>query len=234
MHLHNKSVLISPVETEITESLKNYGINVEFSACIKELLSFERYHADMQLLRIKERTFVPANVEDLITTISKYSEDLCVCRALEADYPENVCLNAVLIGDNLLCKVNALAEEVREYCLKNDIKLIDVNQGYAKCSTLVVNSKAIITADATIGKAASDLSIDVLRIRQGYITLDDKNDGFIGGASGVIGNTVMFFGDINTHPDAHIIKEFLKKYKMNYISLCKGFLKDIGGFVLIN
>ncbi len=234
MRLHNKSILISPVDAALIEAINALGINTIFSNYINNLISYERYHADMQLLKIKNRIFVPANAVSLIDRISVYSDDICICKALETLYPHNVALNAALVGNNLFCKVDALAAEVRDFCINNDIRLVNVNQGYAKCSTLIVNDNAIITADPTIHKAATDVNIDALLINQGHIVLDDKNYGFIGGASGVIGDNVLFFGDLDTHPDAESIKLFLKKYNMRHISLYSGKLKDIGGFVLLN
>ncbi|MBQ4568784.1 MAG: hypothetical protein IJA62_01795 [Ruminococcus sp.] len=234
MRSRNKSILISPVCTEITNAINELGINTIFSECIDNLITYERFHADMQLLKIKDRFFIPKNAIGLLKKLSEFSNEVCVCDSLENKYPLNVSLNAVQVGQYLFCKASSLAPEVREFSIANDIKLINVNQGYAKCSTLVLNDNAIITADPTICKAAYDLDLDVLLIKQGHIYLDDNSYGFIGGASGVIGDTVIFFGDLESHPDASDIKEFIKKHNMDLISLCKGCLKDIGGFVLLN
>ncbi len=234
MHLHNKSILISPVDTELIDAINGLGIKTIFSECIDNLIAYERYHADMQLLRIKDRFFLPNNATGLVSKVSAFSQNMCMCESLKKNYPLNVSLNAAQVGEFLFCKVNSLAPEVRDFSTENDIKLINVNQGYAKCSTLVLNDNAIITADESICKVAADLNLDVLLIRQGYIYLDDDNYGFIGGASGVIGDTVLFFGDLKTHPDAKNIKLFLNKHKMKQMSLCKGRLKDIGGFVLLD
>ncbi len=234
MHLHNKTILISPVDTEIIDSINKLGIKTIFSVCIYDLIPYERYHADMQLLKIKNRFYIPKNSNGLAEKLSEFSDNICVCDPLKGEYPYNVSLNAAQVGDLLFCKASSIAANVRDFLSDNDIKIVNVNQGYAKCSMLVLNDKAIITSDPSIYKVAKNLNLDVLLIREGYIHLDENNYGFIGGASGVIGDNVLFFGNLETHPDANNIKMFLKKHRMNYISVCEGILKDIGGFVLLN
>ena len=50
----------------------------------------------------------------------------------------------------------------------------------------------------------------------------------------VVGDTVVFFGDVNTHPDCREILDFISKYGMKHISLMDGLLTDIGGAVILN
>lgn len=237
MHLHNELtiLLVSPTNADIVKALKNHNINVCFSDCIEDFIEYEKYHADMQLLRIRDKYFVPQNACGIIKFLTKNDFDVKVCESLGRKYPRNVSLNAALVGDKLFCKESTLAKEVKEYCLQNGISIVNVNQGYAKCSTLIIDDNAIITSDPSIYKAAIAENVDVLLISQGNIVLDENNYGFIGGASGVIGEKVLFFGDLDMHPDRELIKEFIEKYNKQVISLINGVkLCDIGGFVLIN
>lgn len=237
MRLLNKgapSMLVSPENREIVHKLKAMGFNVIPTEPVDELISYERYHADMQLLIIKNTAFISGNSEYIVDYLKGYNYDLVICENLQGKYPNNVLLNAALVGDKLLCKYDSLSSKVQKLCKEESVEIIDVKQGYTKCSTLVLSEKAIITADTKIYNKALSNSIDALLIKPGFIELEGADYGFIGGCSGVVGDSVIFFGDINTHPDSKMIIAFIKKYKLNIISLLDGTLKDIGGFVLIN
>lgn len=228
------TVIMSPCESDLTKSLSEYGIKALPSQCLHQLRENEQYHADMQVLIINNTAFIPEDCTQIGVELANYGYEIVHCKPLLSDYPWNVSLNVALIGKRLFCKESALDPNVKNYCINNEIEIINVNQGYTKCSTLVLNDKSIITADETIYKAAINNNISVLKISQGYIQLANADYGFIGGCSGVIGDTVYFFGDINYHPDQEIIKNYIYKQGMKIISLADTYLKDIGGFVAIN
>ncbi len=235
MHLHNKhhTVLMAPTEPELTESLLSLGITVIATQRVECLLENEQYHTDMQALIIHGTAFVPEDCTNTAEALKAFGYKIVHCKALSKKYPDNILLNVALIGDKLFCKESAVAEEIKNFSIENNIKIVNVNQGYTKCSTLVLSNNAIITADETIYKAALNNSINVLKISPGYIYLQGADYGFIGGCSGVIGDTVYFFGDINTHPESMKITEFITKQGMSYVSLNKGIMKDIGGFICL-
>ncbi len=236
MRLHNVNytVLISPTEPEIIAGLNDIGINTVHTKSVEELILYEQYHADMQLLAINDNAFICGNSLYLVNIVNEHEMKPEICELLEGKYPDNIRLNAALVGNKLICKESSLSQKVKEYCKSEGIEIINVNQGYAKCSTLVINDNAIITADKSILKKAVENGIKALLIRPGFIELNGADYGFIGGCSGVIGDTVVFFGDINTHPDSKIILDFIQKQRFNAVSLLNGPLKDIGGFVQLN
>ena len=113
------------------------------------------------------------------------------------------------------------------------IDIIDTKQGYAKCSTLILNENTIITDDISIEKVAKANNLNVLKVEKECIYLDKNNYGFIGGASALIGKTVYFFGDIDSHPNSKEIIDFIKRCKLNYVSVDSNRLRDIGGIVVL-
>ncbi len=234
MRLHNKEhiVLMAP-HRELCKELQMRGIQVLPSENLLELRDNERFHADMQLCIINDKAFIPKNCSTIGNELSKYGYDTIECCSLSRDYPENVSLNVALIGNKLFCKSSSLDNRIREYCLSEGIEIIDVNQGYTKCSTLILDNKAIITSDQTISEAAEKQGIEVLKITAGHIFLEGADYGFIGGCSGTINDTVYFFGDVTKHPDAHKIINFLVKHNMKHVNLLQDTLTDIGGFVLL-
>lgn len=227
------SVLISPTDSKLVNELNEFGITEIKTEPLSDIYDNEKYHADMQCLKINDVFFIPEECKSLAKTLFSKNKSVKLCRNLQREYPQNVSLNALYVDNKLLCKESALDENVRLYCDENDIKIINVNQGYAKCSALVLGDKAIITADPSIYKAAINNDIPVMKISVGNILLDDADYGFIGGASGVVGDTVFFFGDITKHPDCNEITEFIKTYGFHYKCLTEDMLHDVGGFVLI-
>ena len=52
--------------------------------------------------------------------------------------------------------------------------------------------------------------MDVLTVTAGHVVLPGYDTGFIGGASGRIGDTVYFNGDLTAHPDFESIVRFIE------------------------
>ena len=154
-------------------------------------------------------------------------------KEFENAYPNDVLLNALPIGKQLICNTKTVADEL----LNLGLELCHVNQGYTKCSSLPLGDKAIITADPTVAKCADERGIDVLQIQKGHISLSGYNYGFIGGCASFAPradlNSVFFCGDLSTHPDAPKIKDFCKKHKFEVINLFQNPLCDIGTIFMI-
>lgn len=146
------------------------------------------------------------------------------------DYPNDISLNAFHMGNILYGKLDCIAKEISDL-FPNKVYL---KQGYSKCSSCILNSKALITADKSIRNAAEKNGIDVLAIQNGDIALNGYNYGFIGGASAMLSkNELLFFGDITKHRDHGKIIEFLKKYNINPVFAKSHSLYDYGGIIII-
>ena len=148
-------------------------------------------------------------------------------------YPLDAYFNALVIRDKLFVNTKnasqALLDKAREY----GKKIIHTNQGYPACATLALPTAHAVTADPGLGRVLSENGIKVLLIESDHISLPPYKYGFIGGACGVIGNTVYFFGDPESHPDGARIKEFLSGAGYAVKSLFAGGLIDLGGMTVI-
>lgn len=194
----------------------------------------EQKHADMQILSIKSDVFIISECTILPRKLS--NKNIIYCKNKAGDrYPKNILLNFLYINNTLYGKLSAIDKNLLVYCRNNNIKTVNVNQGYARCSTLVVNDNAAVTSDLSIEKALKNNGVEVLLISPGNIVLDGYDYGFIGGASGKIDeNTVVFFGNVKNHPDYFKIKNFADKHNVSIKILCKeNPLTDIGGVVKI-
>ena len=190
-------------------------------------------HPDMLLLRMEDTLFchrdyytIAKSEVDQILHVSGLS--LCLTEDNVGEvYPEDIALNFVFTGNCLLGKTEFLARKVKEYAETHRISLLSVNQGYAKCSTVVLGG-AIITADTGIEAAAKGAGVDTLLVASGGVSLPPYPYGFLGGASGVCGKTVFFCGNLKGHADGKAIETFCQKHGYAVVSLSDEPLFDAG------
>lgn len=149
-------------------------------------------------------------------------------------YPFDSNLNCVLLNKLFLGNLN-IADPMLKALAENKETVLHVNQGYARCSTCIVNEYAFITADAGIYKALSDAGYDVLKINPGGIILPGFDYGFIGGASFKISeNQIAFTGHLNNHPSKAEIIDFLNKHGVKPVFLTSKPIFDIGSAIQIS
>lgn len=151
---------------------------------------------------------------------------------LGMEYPYDSSYNAACTGKyfihNFSCTAPALLHAAREL----GMIMIDVPQGYAKCSTAIVDEDSIITYDRGIAGACSSYpSLDVLLISPGNIRLDGYRTGFIGGCSGRIGDTFIFNGDVSQHPDFALMIDFVESKGLTAKWFPEYQLTDIGSIL---
>nr|MBE6544826.1 hypothetical protein [Oscillospiraceae bacterium] len=149
-----------------------------------------------------------------------------------AKYPEDCSMNALLIGSRLFCKSESISDTIKTLAEGWSYEICPVNQGYPACTVLAFGNRAI-TADRGMARALADKGIEVTLIRDGHIALPPHEYGFIGGASGVYGNKVYFFGDLMSHPDGETIREAILSEGFTPISLSDEPLRDLGGIIFL-
>ena len=150
----------------------------------------EQKHADMQILPINNDIFLINECTVLAEKLPK--ERLLFCNKKAGNkYPEDILLNFLYLNNTLYGKLSAIDKNLLDYCKENNIRTVNINQGYARCSTLVLNNNAVITSDLSIEKALKKDKVEVLLISSGNIVLEGYNYGFIGGASGKIDEKEM-------------------------------------------
>ncbi len=153
--------------------------------------------------------------------------------SLAATYPLDIAYNAVITRSYLLHKLEATNSLLLLHSKRTNKKLISVKQGYTKCSTVVVNDNTLITSDQGIYQAAKD-DMNLLLIQPGHVLLPGFDSGFLGGASGLIEDTVIFHGDLSKHPDFSRIKAFLEENGKNLLYFEEFPLTDIGSMLVFD
>ena len=192
------------------------------------------YHTDISFFVYKKDIFIAKEMDELESVFVSHGFNVHIePEYLGSKYPDDVKLNCVAFGDYLLCNESTVSENILKFFKSSGKTIINVNQGYTKCSVIPVSDNAIITDDESIGKMCENYGVDVLQVSKGAVALEGYDYGFIGGASGVLGNVIVFNGDIDLHPDGKKIKEFIYKYKKTYTNLKPGKLEDIGSIIFL-
>jgi len=152
----------------------------------------------------------------------------------KAIYPDDVGLNACIIGDKLLHNFKYTDPVIALYAKARCIDAYSVNQGYTKCSVCVLSSDKIITSDNGIHELALKCGIISLLISSGNIKLDGYNTGFIGGCCGKLSaNKIAFTGRLDSHPDAEKIFNFIDEAKIEITYLTDEPIFDVGSIIPI-
>ena len=239
-NLPNKKVSKVIVDYRITkeseETLNNIGIQ-----CIKTKKCNNVYdeisgHTDIGLIHLGNNELIVEN-----TMYSQYEKifkelDINLIRGntiLENKYPKDIAYNGCIIGNkfvhNLKYTDSLLLQKVKE----KGFDLININQGYSKCSISIVNENNIITSDRGIEKELSKY-LNVLYIEAENNIKLGKMQGFIGGATGLISNNIWCInGDINRLKNCAKILDFLKLNNMEIVCLNNSEIVDIGSLIPI-
>ena len=149
------------------------------------------------------------------------------------EYPKDILFNSLLLGGTLYGNERGMSCELVSLARERGIDIVNVRQGYTKCSVLKVSENAIVTADKGIAKVASARGDDVLLISAGHIRLDGYDTGFIGGCAGETEDAVYFCGDLFCHPDGARIAEFCKNHEKECVSLGNNELFDAGSLFFL-
>ena len=198
-------------------------------------------HPDTLIFKLGKSLVTSADYLDealcVFTDIREMSTDTVIIAApdtLDNRYPCDCAYNALVVGNRVFLKIESASDTVLNLIRASGKKVVCVKQGYAACSTLVLGENAAITADKGMSEALRKEGVRVYEIASGNIALPPHEYGFIGGACGVFGNKVFFFGDYKKHPSSDIIEQALRTEGFIPISLSDEELVDLGGIVFLD
>ena len=191
-------------------------------------------HADILANYVGKSIFlVDKNQVELCNLIEDYDGKSVLIDKIQSPYPNDCLLNFADIGDYIICNKSILTEQIVKYLPKKEI--IDVKQGYSKCSVCICNHNTVITDDISIYNALLQYdNINSLLVEKGSVRINEYNYGFIGGCCGLIDkNLLLFNGDLSTHTDFDKIIKFLYDINVKYIDIKGKPLTDIGSIIPI-
>ena len=231
----NLLIIDGSLPGEILKNLQQYDLKIIPTIRCEQVPKPIAYHPDIVMHPVNHNTLVIApNVFEYYEE-KLYGLGIKIIRGqteLGKNYPEHIAYNVGRLG-NLAIHHSRYTDEVLKILLKKEgLEFIHVNQGYTKCSMMIVDTKACITADRLIYQKLKTDGMDILLIEPGYIRLDGYPYGFIGGASGHLSrDDILLSGNIKTHPDMDRILMFFKKYNKNIIYLSDKKIVDIGTII---
>ena len=220
-------------------ALNNLGFETILIPCSPSLQAGVASHTDMIIFIGFGRLFCHASYyndnRELIEAIAKKAR-LTVYLTDEEwsqNYPHDVLFNACLVGKYLICNERTVSRSILDAAISSGAIVINVAQGYTKCSICIVSENAIITSDKKIAEKCTESGLDVLLIREGHISLPPYDFGFIGGTSGTCQNAVYFCGSLSSHPDGNAIRDFCLKHEKKAVCLSSDTLQDVGTIFFI-
>jgi hypothetical protein len=225
-------ILIGKSNTQEIAELKELGIE---TLCIEghnQIDSEIRSHADILCFNTGKGELLVSPFVNYSATISDEFRIKLIRKTVESPYPNDVLLNCALFGDKLICNTKYASDEIISFAEINNFTIIHTNQGYSKCSLCIVNENAVITEDNGLYSLLKKYQLDVLKIEPGQVYLSKHHSGFIGGASGLLSDSILYFsGDVYRHKNYHDIKTFLDNYSIDIYCNKSRLLRDFGGII---
>lgn len=233
----NIAIIDGRVDNKTVNNLEKLNIKVIRTLKCNDVQESVSYHPDIVIHPINHNTLIIApNVYDY------YEEKLWRMginiikgeTVLKCKYPGDIAYNVGRLKDIAIHNFKYTDEKLRFYLEKNNVSFVNVNQGYSKCSLLVVDDISGITADLAIYNKLSELGYNMLLIQPGYINLKNEKYGFIGGSSGNYSiDTIMLSGNLDNHPDNLKIKSFINDRNKKIIYLSNETITDIGTIITL-
>ena len=124
-------------------------------------------HPDMNFFQIGNNLFTFFDVQN------NENVNIHINDAGKLEYPNDVFLNAVCIGEDLICRTSSVYKKALDHAKSNGMNIINVNQGYVKCNIAVVNeeNRAVITEDKGIYKILMENGYDVMLLETHSVEL---------------------------------------------------------------
>lgn len=226
------------------ESLGYKIINAEYNINLYDEIAA---HVDISYVKIDNDIFVSP---DKYVELSRKIDCTIGKAEIKGEYPLDIPYNVCIMGKKAIHNFKYTDPVIKEKLIENGYKLININQGYSKCSIAVIDDNSCITSDMGIAKVLMDEGIDVLFVYEPDIKLlkrTNKNEtnpnrmyfeysdmqGFIGGAIGVIGDEVIIFGDVNKFLNSDKIIKFIQRKGKKIKSFEGEDIIDYGSVVVI-
>jgi hypothetical protein len=223
------------VDEEILNNLKRLNLKIIQTTKCKEVEDSISYHPDIVIHPINNNTLLIApNVFDYYEE-KFHGLGIKIIKGekfLHRRYPDDIAYNVGRLKGIAIHNFKYTDEKLKYYLERENLKLIDVKQGYSKCSMAIVGEMSAITSDYPIYEKLTSIGCKVLLIQPGHILLKGQNYGFIGGTTGNLSeDTIIISGSLCSHPEEKKILDFIKKNNKKVVFLSKKKIVDIGTII---
>jgi len=219
----------------LDEALKMHGFSPFYLPENPFLDARLSHHADLSVVKLGKGTIVAAqhlcDMPGFCDLVLGSGYELVFAENRQgATYPEDTGLCACVSGDIIFCRKKSTDPAVLNHHKGN---VVNVQQGYAKCSCCALPGGAIITSDSGIFSAAELAGVCSLKILPGGIELSGFDAGFIGGASFCSEGVLYLTGSLDAHPSKLELCGFLKEQGVALCALTAEPIFDIGSAIVL-
>lgn len=226
-----KIIIDSRMRKVEKEYLSQYGdlIELPYQSSVYEEISS---HPDIFFCKINNQIFQTPNLKLENKLKTKQGAN-----PVGAQYPEDIKYNICQIGKRAIHNFKYTDPAVAEYIDSTGLQKINIKQGYSKCSISVTSENSCITSDEGIYETLKRENMDVLLLDNTNIRLVDKNglqakmNGFIGGATAVIEDKFIIFGDSNKILDKASLIEHLNNHNLKLVDFKNLEIIDYGSII---
>jgi hypothetical protein len=142
------------------------------------------------------------------------------------EYPETARYNS-LVTDRFIIQNPASSDpEIRN--MNPELEIISVKQGYVRCNLIPLPNETFITSDRGIEKSLKQRSLEELFVDPTCVQLDEFDNGFFGGACGLVGNAFFVCGSLRYFKESILIEAFAARAGVTLIELYVGKPVDVG------
>ncbi len=229
----SKKLLIDRRYKDVAE--KKWGSKFEIvpSPRLKHLSEPVSCHPDLSLCRIGNTYIAEKTVYEYYKTMLPGINIICGETILRSHYPFDIAYNVLISGKIAFANFQYTDSVVKRELIKQNFKLVNINQGYANCAAAEFGGN-VITADASLLKKCAQHNVSALEIEPGDVALSGYNYGFIGGASGFAYGRLFFFGDVGKHKNFEKIKRFAERNGVKIHDMKDFPLTDVGTIIGID
>lgn len=191
-------------------------------------------HPDIFAININGKLICSSNID-----FKNNNVNYIVGEYVEKGYPNTSKFNVCVTSKYAICNTKNISKVVYNEILKNNLEIIHVNQGYTKCSLIALNDYNYITSDIGIKNVLENKGFNVLYMPDEDIKLLNKDSsysekkGFIGGATCIIENKIILFGDVRKLEKGQAFQKFVTNLGYELIDFKDEDIIDYGSAVVI-
>lgn len=228
------------IDNRMREIEKNKLVNLGYELIEipenKRLYQEISSHVDIHICKIKDKIILEKTFYDYMNN-AEYIKGTSI---VYEKYPEDIKYNACIVGNKAIHNFKYTDSMILKILEENNFEIINVNQGYTKCSIAIIDENSIITSDVGLYNTLRNTGLDILFLDYSpNIKLLNNNKysdkkGFIGGAISRIDDNIFISGDLSFIDKENKIRDFITKKELNIIDFKQLDVIDYGGIIYGN
>lgn len=216
----NAVIISYKADDKLKKIIENNNIDIIETLKCEDLDDPINDHPDMVIHPINYKNFVVyyKYYNYYYNKLNKYGINVIKSsNKLNKIYPNDIYLNVSRVGKYFFHKSGYIDKNLKTNLEKN-FQGIEIKQGYAKCSTLILKDNVVVTTDLKLNKKYKELGLVSYLLPPNKINLPGYDTGFIGGTCGNIGkDKVVFYGNLEKYEFKKELIKILHKENISYI-----------------